>query len=382
MLTAPDLNIESLYLEAAELTGANPRSFVFREGCERLLAALDTEARLTAANRPAARTGILNSLVVQAQLDQLAARHAEIREWPVVRPVVLTGLLRSGTTLLHNLLALHPGLRAPLLWELMSPAGERGDDDLHERLAVDAQSWVDGYYRIVPQLRGIHPMDARRPDECHRLMANTFESMIFEARYRVPSYQDWLRTRDLVEPFRHHKRQLQTLLWRRPRPGRVLLKCPFHMWSLDALTMVYPDVTVIQLHRTPTEAIPSMCSLCYTMRTARAGQVDAHEIGRQWLDRVSGALSGLPVQRGFVPADRLLDVRYADLVADPVGTAASVCAFIGLPFTASVELAMRSYLDSHASEASSAHRYSAADFGLSVADLERRFAAYREEFGC
>ena len=144
MLTAPDLNIESLYLEAAELTGANPRSFVFREGCERLLAALDTEARLTAANRPAARTGILNSLVVQAQLDQLAARHAEIREWPVVRPVVLTGLLRSGTTLLHNLLALHPGLRAPLLWELMSPAGERGDDDLHERLAVDAQSWVDG----------------------------------------------------------------------------------------------------------------------------------------------------------------------------------------------------------------------------------------------
>jgi hypothetical protein len=378
MLTAIELTTDSIIAEAA---GHTPGHVRFREGLDRLVTALRAEAKLTPDARQAVRAALVNCLVTQARLDRLRSRHPEVEQQVIARPVFVTGMPRSGTTLMHNLLAQHPGLRTPALWELMNPVGERGPADAYGRLVDDAQSWVDDYNRLAPALRSIHLLDARRPDECHRLLANTFESMIYEARYRVPGYVAWLSRRDLTEPYRYHRRQLQAILWRRPG-GPVVLKCPFHLWSLNELIRVYPDARVVQMHRTPTETVPSMCSLCTTMRGARTDHVDRHEIGRQWLDRIGTAIDDLPLARRAIPAGQLLDVRYADLVRDPVATAARVCDFAGVPLTGAAAAAMHRYLSDNPPGRYGAHRYRAGDFGLDTADLDRRFSAYREEFRC
>jgi hypothetical protein len=381
VLTDTDLTVESITEEAGVRTGVRPGSFRFRDGLERLVVTLRAEAGLTSSARSPVRAALVNCLVTQARLDRLVSLHPEIEQQPITRPVFVTGLPRSGTTLMHNLLAQHPDLRTPALWELVSPAGERGDDRAHRPLVDDAQAYVDDYNRLAPALRSIHLLDARRPDECHRLMANTFTSMIYEARFRVPGYLAWLRRRDLTAPYRYHRRQLQAILWRRPG-GRVVLKCPFHLWSLEALIRVYPDARIVQLHRTPTETIPSMCSLCVTMRAARTDRVDRREIGQQWLDRCGAAIDDLPRARSAIPAGQILDVRYVDLLRDPVATAARVCDFAGTPLTSAAAAAMRRYLTDNRQGRYGAHRYHAADFGLDPAGLDRRFAAYREEVRC
>ncbi|MGA8116108.1 MAG: sulfotransferase, partial [Actinocatenispora sp.] len=322
-------------------------------------------------------------------LDQAACEHPEIARVPVTRPLVVTGLLRSGTTLVQNLLAQHPGLRSPDLWELMSPvtAGGRGPDATdaeHEAIADAAQAYVDEYYQVAPDLRMIHFLDARRPDECHRLTGNAFTTMVYEMRYRIPGYAAWSAGHDHAAAYRFHREQMRAILWRRPG-GPAVFKDPFHLWQLPALVSAYPDARIVHLHRDPAVTIPSTCSLCVTVRGARTDELDRTDIGRQWRDNVAAAVDALPVVRKQLAADApdaaVLDVRYRDLMADPVATLGAICEFAGAPLTDAAERAMRDYLAANPATRHGSHRYAAADFGLDETDLGRQFAGYRDDYG-
>jgi hypothetical protein len=248
-------------------------------------------------------------------------------------------------------------------------------------MADRAQAYVDEYNRMAPQLARIHFLDARRPDECHRLLGATFASMVYEMRYRVPEYGAWLAGRDLTAEYDYHRRQLQAIVWRIPG-GPVVLKCPFHLWSLAALMRVYPDARIVHLHRNPAETVPSTASLCAAIRPARSGYVALPEIGRQWLARIEPVIADVAATRAAVPAGQLLDVRYRDLIADPLGVLGRISEFAGVPLTAEARTAMSRYLATNGQNRHGVHRYRAEDFGLDPADLSRRFAAYRGTFGC
>lgn len=355
-----------------------PADFPWRTALQRLAASLAAEAALTPAGVAAVRGGLVSAVATTLAVNAAVARHPAIAEVPVPKPLIITGLLRTGTTLVHNLLAEHPDLRAPALWELMFPVGERGTPADHERLADSAQGYVDEYYRVAPELPSIHFLDARRPDECHRLLGNTFHSMVYEMRYRVPSYGAWLAEQDLTAAYRWHRRQVQTILWRLPA-RQVVLKCPFHLWSLAELLRVYPDARIVHMHRDPLATVPSTCSLCVAVRVARTDHVDRVEIGRQWLDRIAAVTPNLDPARRPGAADQILDVRYPDLMADPLGAMARICDFAGTPMTEVARQRMSHYL-AHNTAKRGVHRYQPADFGLEPAELTRRFADYRAQF--
>lgn len=375
------LTADSILAEAAERAGVGTDDFHFEESLARLADALARQARLTPAGAPIVRSSLVATLEKQAALDRLIDRHPEILRTPVPRPVVITGLLRTGTTLVHNLLAQHPGLRVPALWELMNPATERLDPAGYEYLADRTQAYVDDYNKVSPALPKIHFLDARRPDECQRLVGNTFASMVYEMRYRVPSYGAWLAGRDLTEEYRYHRRQVQAILWRTPG-APVVLKCPFHLWSLPALMAVYPDARVVHLHRDPGETVPSTASLCAAIRVGRSDRVDRDEIGRQWLTRIEPVITDVGATRRAVPAGQLLDLRYRDLVGDPVAQVARICDFAGVTMTAAAETAMRAFLAGNGPAKHGRHSYTPAEFGLDAADLSRRFGDYRQTFDC
>jgi hypothetical protein len=161
-----------------------------------------------------------------------------------------------------------------------------------------------------------------------------------------------------------------------------VLKCPFHLWSLESLIRVYPDARVVHMHRDPAETVPSTCSLCLAIRAARSDRVDPREIGRYWLARIARAVDDLDRTRKAVPPGRLLDVRYTDLMADPVGTMRRICEFAGVPLSDRAATAMRGYLTVNTRTARGVHRYRAEDFGLDPADLRSTFADYRAAYGC
>jgi hypothetical protein len=369
---ATALDTASIAAEARRAAGCGPdEPLRFLDGLDRLTVSLDEEARLTAAGRARARSALVTALATQVRVRRLTGRFPRIGATPV-RPVLITGLLRTGTTFLQHLLAQHPGLRTPELWELMAPAGPGGE----EELVTACESYIAEYHRAAPEFRAIHPLKARLPEECHRLTANAFRHSIYALRYRVPGYVEWLAGRSMVPAYEFHRDQLRCVLWR--RPGRpVVLKCPSHLWNLDAVAQVYPDAKVIRLHRSPAVAVPSVCSLTAVVRRARSATVDREEIGDYWLEQAASALTGL--RRGAGPlATPPLDLRFADLVADPLGTAARVCDHIGVPLTEEARRRMTAFLATEGEAAP--HRYTPEDFGLSRRRLDERFAGYLAEF--
>ncbi|MCM4083121.1 sulfotransferase family protein [Paractinoplanes hotanensis] len=345
-----------------------------------LTEALRTEARLHPQGAVAVAAGLVASLRLAAGRAALWERRPEIAATPVTRPVFVTGLLRSGTTLMQNLLNQVHGLRAPALWELMNPVGERTDEAGRERLTAQAQAYVDEYYSVAPLLRALHFLDARRPDECHRLTSPAFTSMVLGMRYRVPSYDAWLAGTGMAAGYSEHRRLLQSIAWRLPAE-RLLLKCPFHLWSLGDLLAEYPDATVVVMHRDPVVTVGSTCLLCESVRGARSHDIDRLDIGRQWSAATAEGISRHERARAAHPAAAFLDVRYADLMTDPAGAVERVCAALGVPFGEPDRAAVTAHLRANPQHGTGTYRYRAADYGLEDALADGPFEQYRTRFG-
>jgi hypothetical protein len=374
--------VEPMLDEARQKTGLSdfgPEGFL--PALEVLAGALDREARLTFHGRPAVRQGLVNHLANRLHLAENARRHPGILQVGIERPVFIIGLLRTGSTLLHNLLAQHPDLRVPLLWELGTPASPGADPAAEADLVRATQAYVDDYFYVAPRLKAVHFLDALRPDECHRLLGNAFRSMVFEMRYDIPSYARWLTRQDAAEAYRYHRQQLQHILWR--KPGRpVVLKCPFHLWNLPALLAAYPDARLVHLHRDPARVIPSTCSLCVVVRGARAATIDLHGIGRKWLEATAAALDRLQgFRRESWPEARFLDVQYDELTRDTFGTLRRICDFAGAPLTPPARRSIEAWLARNPQEKHGPHRYTPEQFGLDPQLLKERFAGYRRDYG-
>ena len=378
--SADAFDVDALVERATRATPELGAPFEFLEALRVLCDSLEHEAALTVSGRQSVAAALVGSLVTQARLSKHRQDHPEIDGIPVTRPVFIIGLPRTGSTLLHNLLAQHPELRGPNLWELMTPAGPR--DARHQAEAAAAcQAYVDDFYRSAPRFPAIHPFNAWRPDECHRLLGNAFQSRVYWIRFRVPSYATWLERQDLGPAYEYHRLQLKSILWR-IGGGVPVLKCPFHVWSLDALARTYPDARFISLHRDPAVIVPSTASLCAVNRAVRSDAVDRVEIGRFWLAHIERVVSTVAESRRTHLAGRpVLDVRHDELTRDPLGAVGRICEFIEVPLGTDVVGAMRAFLAENPRQQHGVHRYSAEEFGLDPRDLHERFAPYRREYG-
>jgi len=365
------LDIATMIRTARRIVGDSETELCNLESLEQLVRSLDGEARLTSAGRIRAQRSLVRSLAEQLETSHRIAERPEIADRPL-RPIIITGMLRTGTTFLQHLLAQHPHIRAPALWEMMAPARRDPPDEL----IAQCGAYITEYDRIAPKFKHIHPLHVEFPEECHRLTGNTFCDPIFALRYHVPSYTKWLEQQSMAPVYEYHRKQLQVLLDRIPGE-RVLLKGPSHLWYPDDLAAVYPDALVVRLHRSPSVAVPSVCSLTSVVRGASAESVDDHEIGRYWLERVTPVLESL--RRGVGPFDQPpLDIRYADLVADPLAVVGEICAVAGLPFTGAVRQHLNGYLSGSRNKGQ--HTYHAEQFGLQSDQLAGRFSDYIEEF--
>ena len=345
----------------------------------RLVEAIEREAGLTPLGRLTVRRHLVSLLETALELQRERVRSPSVATQRITAPIFILGLPRTGTTLLHNLMVQDPRARAPLTWEVMFPAGFRESPHGLRRARKQAATrlaWVD---RFDPGFKRIHPLGADRPEECVALMAPGFTSALFHTLYRVPSYQDWFESDPQTLGFEFHFRILQQLQSRRGA-GRWVLKGPAHLFSLKALLARYPDARLIQTHRDPLRAVPSIASLNTALRRAFSDQVDPEEIGRDCAERLGRALHRFLDQRDRLPPERVVDVDYTDLTASPLSAVKRIYRLLGWSFPSSVQAAMRSYLAENPKDVYGTHRYSLQRFGLDPGEEANRFARYCARF--
>ncbi len=157
-----------------------------------------------------------------------------------------------------------------------------------------------------------------------------------------------------------------------------MLKNPSHLFALDALLAAYPDALVIQTHRPPREAIASACSLAAHATEGWSRTFTGTVIGRDQLELWARGLDHFMAARNRHDPARFCDVSYAEFIADPMGTIEAVYGRFGIALTGAAADAMRAVQagSAGASGPRPPHRYELADFGLTAAQVDERFAGY------
>src|SRR6476620_4468488 len=282
-----------------------------------LLTAIDAEAQLHLLGRVVTRAEVLKMLQTWLRLQEHWRTSPAVLAEPIDAPLFVVGPPRTGTTILLELLALDPQLRAPIAWEALHPLPAEGSPERRRELSeCEQEFWAD----VHPEFMTMHELASDLPCECVNFLAYDFAGPYYSMLYDTPTFTGWqLENLDtLGRVYRLHRRMLQTFQ-HGDEPRRWLLKSPAHVSTLPQLFAEYPDALVIHTHRDPRRFIASLVSLLGVVRGMRSDAVDVAALGPLMEMTYQFFLEGAIAVRedGTVPADRIVDSHFLDLMADP-----------------------------------------------------------------
>ena len=347
-----------------------------------LVDALNQEAELTPVGRLVARSEIVRSLQARLQVEDQIRSNPEIVQQDVAPVHVVTGLGRTGTSILHELLTLDDNNRVPMQWEMMYPvpAPETATFRTDARIAK-ADREIRSVESIIPAIRTMHAHGGDLPNECIFLFALTFASELFSGRFNLPSYDMWMASNDLGPAYAYHKRLLQFLQWKHTKP-RWVLKAPTHINRLNYLFDTYPNAKVVVTHRDPLRVLASVANLLCSLKYAHSdlvnyeGDMARVTFGNAYLCQ----LMTDERRAAKLPAGQIADVRYADLMRDPVAAVGALYQQWGIPFSEGFATRIRDHLAAKPKGKHGAHSYSFADTGLNLEQEREKYGDYQAYF--
>jgi hypothetical protein len=350
----------------------------FFDGLSHLLDSCHDEAQLNLIGKIALKTDVVQTLSARLQMERDRELYPDITRQEIREPLFILGLPRSGTSVLHRLLAADPKHRSPLMWEVRSPSPPIQDDEQH-RIQRAARS-CNFFNWLAPTFRDAHTVGAEVPQECVSLMTPTFLSDQFDAMYYVPSYRAWFFRQDLRPAYEYHRRFLQHLHFRRAG-HRWILKAPTHMFALPALLSVYPDALFVHTHRNPVDAMASVSSLMTILRSAFSDAVDPLLVSREAIDYWSETMNKFLGERDRLADNRICDIQYDEIRREPLRAVRRIYEFFGWSLSREAEQNVRTLIAGQAKRASANHRYDLSQFGANADDVLNAFEPYCERFG-
>jgi hypothetical protein len=354
----------------------------FIDPLTRLLNACSLESALSIVGRSATKWDVVRFLSNLLIVQDAATRCPEMNVAPIRQPVFITGLPRSGTTFLHRLMLTDPVNRAPAVWETIAPSPASGTRE--QRIARVARQ-LEAFEWLAPEFRALHPLEATSPQECSEITAHVFRSLRFDTNYHIPSYRNWLDA-DVVRhlpAYRFHKRFLQFLQHQDgAAQPRWVLKCPEHLFALQAIRSVYPDARLVFVHRDPVKVLLSQARLTEVLRRPFTRRLDPRTLGpdesRRWLDGTNRMMT-VGDDAGF--PDPVCHVHHIDLISDPVSTVESVYRHFGMPMAPDMASAIDAYVAARPKGGYGQHSYHFEDHGLDEEEERARFRPYMVGFG-
>ncbi|MEN8723319.1 MAG: sulfotransferase [Alphaproteobacteria bacterium] len=361
----------------------------FIEPLDVLLSALTTEADLNDAALKVRPMQLVNSLVNRLRTEDYIKRHPEILDEEILVDAVIVGLPRTGSTMLHRLLAADPGNTAMQMWEGGQPAPwpeedlgtakELGNPIGRQKMGEKTAAYIN---QSSPGFGSIHDVNAYSPEEEILLLEHCFMSSVPESGFYIPSYTDYLKGADHSRAYQDLKRFLQFLQWQRPerRGKKWVLKTPQHVPLVDVVLKTFPGAKIVMTHRDPVETVPSFCSMVAHYAGPWTNHLDEKAIGKLWADRLAWNLDQFMQQRDALGEAHFIDTDYRKTITDPLGVARDLYAQLGRTVTASGAAQMKEHAAANKKNKHGKHHYTAAQFGLSDSGIADQFAAYRGRY--
>lgn len=356
----------------------------WREPFQILLRSLEEEADLNFWGRVYTRSDLVIHLEARLRITDWFKRHPEVEEEEIREPVFVTGLPRSGTTIMQEILGADPGSRVVKMWEAKFPCPPPapGDPMPDPRIArADALSTMQD--RMTPEWAAMHKVGGELPVECIEFTYASFLSDAFSASFQVPSYSAYVAQSDQSYAFWWHRRVLK-LLQSTGRPDRWLLKGPTHLPVLPTLFETYPDAKIVLMLRDPVKALASVVDVCGTLFWMRGDQPFSGDSYGHFLsvepvvanlERVIGWL-----EAGTIPRDRVVPVRYLEFFADPASQLEALYRGLDIPLTPEAHRCMQDYLASKPKGKFGEHDYDTGGEAL-IAEERARFRHFQDYFG-
>lgn len=326
-------------------------------------------------------------------LKELALKQSpEILRVPISKPVFIIGVQRTGTTLLHTLFSLDPQVRSPQNWELQDPfpSPEEGGRDSDPRY-VKAVSRASSGVWFLPFTDYFHPTRPGGPDECLMAMSMDVEMTFSPFVCGLSSAFDELLTADLSPVYRNYRSTLQALTWKHAPRSHLVLKSTLHNLDLRSLVEVFPDCSLLWVHRPPEASVRSYAHGIHSIsETFCSNPPTAQQAGAKSLQVQSTLLRRGALARAQYPevAARIVDVLFDDVVKNPVGVVRAVNRRLGYPDTEEWHDAMHKWIagDRVERERTSKgrqvqHQRGLKDFGLTQEVLQESFREYQEMLG-
>jgi hypothetical protein len=213
-------------------------------------------------------------------------------------------------------------------------ASARGGPRDEERRIRKARLSLWLFRRLAPRADAVYPMRALTPHECVAIQSYTFLSEEFISTCRIPAYESFLHSTDLTPAYAWQKRFLQHLQMGRP-PRRWVLKSPDHVHGLDSLFAVFPDAYIVQTHRNPVEVLKSSADLTRVLYGLYGAPCDPEELRMREARVLAEGTERFIQFRDSHPelASRFIDVKYTDLVANPIATVGRIYQQLDAPLT-------------------------------------------------
>ncbi len=348
----------------------------FREGLDWLLKSVADDAEFDPSVDEAVVATFRRRLENRLHLEAWLAKYPETLDAPVLGPVDIIGLPRTGTTALANMMSLDLQFRCLRSWEqaepIPPPTPSTDATDARRLRAAEANK------DLSPELLAMHLYDLDATTEDSEVLGMAFHGQ----QYTLPvySYHQWWRSADFTETFRYHRRVIQVLQSQYP-PQTWLFKSPHHKFHLEPIVAAYPDVRFVMTHRDPAKSVPSYSSLVSTIFPLAATPRDLRKVGPQVSNHLRVGMEQAIAARERLGEERFFDVHHNELARDPIGVLRKVYDFLGLAFTDETKVAVEEWQKANRLGAHGEHRYTPEQFGLSAEEIRADYAFYIDRFG-
>ncbi|MBJ19603.1 MAG: sulfotransferase [bacterium] len=350
-------------------------------GLHRLISAYEADLGKDTSTRAACFAMTLPGLVGRLHSQRGWTETPECLDQPIVRPLVITGIPRTGTTALHQLLAMDPQFQGLERWiipnPIVRPTRESWNAHPHYQTAARA---VAALAESSPRAMAVHGIAADDVDECLALMMQSFVTNQIPSLLDLPTYDEWFLAQDEASSYDRLADNLR-LIGNGDRGKTWLLKNPTHLLRMKTLLAVFPDARIIHTHRKLVPALVSMCGMLGAFRgDPRPGSPEARAIGPRQVRVYKQATEHAMAVREAHP-NAFHDVYQEVLLTDPMSVIDEIYERFELDLRPETESKMQRWLVEHPAPAPDERRKRPEDFGLTEREILDAFDPYIERYG-